>query len=95
MHYSNEAFSNDGEQTLISKADPSLKFGQRIQWTCLDVKEINRLYDCPAVKCDSDFFVPNMTQGDVIRRKKRDEARRDNERDSERDNERDDYRSRF
>jgi len=76
MHYSNHAFSNDGKATLISIHDPNLHFGQRVQWTCLDLKQINRLYGCPArTHCKGDDeLIPDMTERDVERRK-RDEMR--------------------
>ena len=75
MHYSNDAFSKDDEATLIAKPDHDLKFGQRVQWTCLDVKQINTLYPCHKLEfCDKDFFVPNMTKKDVLQRK-RDQVR--------------------
>lgn len=70
MHYSNYAFSSDEQKTLISKHDPDLKFGQRVQWTCLDVKQINRLYDCPAFECNDDDLIPDMTEHDVTERKR-------------------------
>jgi len=69
MHYSNHAFSNDGEETLISKADPTLKFGQRIQLTQLDIQQINRLYPCEKTY-DKRDLVPNMTERDVEKRKR-------------------------
>ena len=73
MHYGNYAFSEDDEATIIAKFDKHLKFGQRIQWTCLDVKMINRLYPCDKhLDCNNHFFMPQMTKDDVLR-KKRDE----------------------
>lgn len=73
MHYSNYAFSDDGEETLISINDPDLKFGQRVQLTKLDVKQINKLYPCDK-KIDTSILLPDMTETD-IERKKRDEMR--------------------
>ena len=46
MHYRNDAFTNNGKDTIVAKNDPSLKFGQRIKFSVGDVEEINRLYGC-------------------------------------------------
>jgi hypothetical protein len=69
MHYSNYAFSNDGEVTIVSKADKNLKFGQRVQLTNLDIKQINRLYPCDK-KYSKRGLIPDMTERDVERRKR-------------------------
>ena len=75
MHYGNYAFSDDDQATIIAKFDSHLKFGQRKQWTYLDVKMINRLYPCNKKADPTDpFFMPEMTKEDVLRRK-RDEER--------------------
>ena len=47
MHYSNKAFSSNGEDTLVAKIDPSLRFGRRLQLTPYDIQQINTLYPCP------------------------------------------------
>ena len=46
MHYRNDAFTNNGKDTIVAKNDTSLKFGQRIKFSVGDVEEINRLYGC-------------------------------------------------
>lgn len=89
MHYSNFAFSKDEKETLISKNDPSLKFGQRMELTPLDVKQINRLYPCDKriSSRDSKNLIPNMTERDIEERKR--DAERDQMRREERERERD------
>lgn len=47
MHYRNDAFTKNGDDTLIAQDEPSLKFGQRIKFSEGDIKEINLLYKCP------------------------------------------------
>ena len=47
MHYPNHAFAKDRSYpTIISRSDPSLKFGQRVMFSRGDVQTINRLYEC-------------------------------------------------
>ena len=60
-------------ETLISKSDPTLKFGQRVQLSLLDVIQINRLYPCDKklTKREADELIPNMTEKDIEDRKKR------------------------
>lgn len=79
MQYSNFAFSKDDEKTLIAKADPTLKFGQRMMMTPLDIEQINRLYPCGKKLKERAFnkLIPDMTEHDIEERK------RDMERDSE------------
>lgn len=69
MHYSNYAFTRDEKKTLIAKSDHNLKFGQRVQLTKLDVEQINRLYPCNK-KFDESELLPDMTERDVVRRKR-------------------------
>ena len=78
MHYSNRAFSQNGEDTLVAKMDPLLRFGQRRQLTPYDIQQINTLYPCPnkdrlCEQEDSGYeLVEDMTPSDVLQ-KKRDE----------------------
>lgn len=81
MHYSNYAFSKDDEKTLIAKADHSLKFGQRMELTRLDIEQINRLYPCEkkiSIR-DARNLIPNMTERDVEKRKRDMEDREEQE----------------
>lgn len=79
MHYSNKAFSSNGEDTLVAKIDPSLTFGRRLQLTPYDIQQINTLYPCPkkdglCEQGDSDYaLVEDMTPSDVLRRKRDEE----------------------
>ncbi|XP_065682607.1 zinc metalloproteinase nas-4 isoform X1 [Hydra vulgaris] len=69
MHYSNDAFSKNGKDTLVAKVDQGLKFGQRTQLSHLDVQQINRLYPCPHPKVnhyDVDYLIQDMTP-DVVK----------------------------
>ncbi|KAM8953252.1 astacin-like metalloendopeptidase [Pelodytes ibericus] len=47
MHYENTAFTNTGGQsTIIPKPDPTVPIGQRVGMSYLDVKKMNKLYNC-------------------------------------------------
>lgn len=66
MHYSNDAFSRNGEPTLISKIYPRLRFGQRQQLSILDVEEINRLYECKKREFDPTILHDDMTPDQAL-----------------------------
>ena len=87
MHYSNHAFTSDGEDTLVSKFDEGLHFGQRKMLTALDVQNINTLYPCPhkahLAREDLLLLYDNMTADEVIK-KKRDQEKKDNKIDEKR-----------
>lgn len=53
--YRNDAFTNNGEDTLEALANPQLEFGQRIKFSVGDVKEINRLYNCKKEQKDPNY----------------------------------------
>lgn len=44
MHYRNNAFTNNGEDTLVAKDQPRMRFGQRDNWSKGDVRTINEVY---------------------------------------------------
>ena len=46
MHYGNTYFSKNGRDTIRSITNPSLKLGQRMGFSRLDIDEVNDLYDC-------------------------------------------------
>ncbi|XP_041429866.1 embryonic protein UVS.2-like [Xenopus laevis] len=46
MHYAGDAFSKNGNRTIVPKPDPSVPIGQRNGLSILDVSKINRLYQC-------------------------------------------------
>uniref|UniRef100_A0A803JRW0 Metalloendopeptidase n=1 Tax=Xenopus tropicalis TaxID=8364 RepID=A0A803JRW0_XENTR len=46
MHYSGDAFSKNGNLTIVPKPDPTVPIGQRDGLSILDVSKINRLYQC-------------------------------------------------
>ena len=46
MMYPNKAFTKNGRNTIISRRNPYLKFGQRRQLSVGDVRAVNRLYKC-------------------------------------------------
>jgi len=50
MHYSNKAFSTNGEYTIESVADPKEQFGQRKGLSEIDALQLNRMYKCKNVK---------------------------------------------
>ncbi|XP_041647456.1 high choriolytic enzyme 2-like [Cheilinus undulatus] len=46
MHYSNFAFSKNGQPTIVAKDDPNRVFGQATRMSQNDIDRINRLYNC-------------------------------------------------
>ncbi|XP_040892202.1 high choriolytic enzyme 2-like [Toxotes jaculatrix] len=46
MHYSNLAFSKNGQPTIVAKSNPNLIFGQATYMSSNDVARINKLYQC-------------------------------------------------
>jgi len=46
MHYGNYAFSIDGEKTIVSKSGGSESVGQQDGLSALDLKQINKYYNC-------------------------------------------------
>ena len=67
MMYPNKAFTRNGRNTITSRKEPYLKFGQREQLSVGDVRAVNKLYKCqhylqvrPPVSCwvySSDFYL--------------------------------------
>jgi len=52
MHYRNDAFTKNHEDTLVPMHKEPFRFGQRSHWTPGDVKQVNRLYNCVAKEND-------------------------------------------
>ncbi|KAM9764609.1 hatching enzyme 1.2-like [Menidia menidia] len=46
MEYSNKAFSKNNKPTIVSKANPNLKFGYARRMSQNDILRVNRLYGC-------------------------------------------------
>ena len=46
MMYPNKAFTRNGRNTITSRKEPYLKFGQREQLSVGDVRAVNKLYKC-------------------------------------------------
>ena len=46
MHYPKNAFSNNGNYTIISKEDPKMDLGQYDCPTFFDLEKIRRMYNC-------------------------------------------------
>jgi hypothetical protein len=46
LHYGPYAFSANGKRTIVAKKGNSQKMGQRIQFSDIDLRKINRLYQC-------------------------------------------------
>ncbi|XP_020483862.2 high choriolytic enzyme 2-like isoform X1 [Labrus bergylta] len=46
MHYSNYAFSRNGQPTIIAKDDPKRLFGQATKMSQNDIDRVNKLYNC-------------------------------------------------
>lgn len=58
MHYDNQAFSKNGENTLQSIADPKRSLGNMDDFSAIDIKQLLKDYPCkpwdkkPAVQID-------------------------------------------
>ncbi|ULT99413.1 hypothetical protein L3Y34_000619 [Caenorhabditis briggsae] len=48
MHYGPYAFSGSGKKTLVPKKSGSERMGQRVKFSDVDVRKINKLYNCPS-----------------------------------------------
>eukprot|EP00794_Sanderia_malayensis_P015044 gene15044-16597_t len=46
MHYHKTAFSSNGYATIVAKSDPNRKLGQRVGFSTIDIRQINKLYSC-------------------------------------------------
>lgn len=46
MMYPNKAFTSNGRNTITSRKEPYLKFGQRAQLSVGDIRALNRFYKC-------------------------------------------------
>ena len=46
MHYKNKAFSKNGEDTLRSLKNPTMKLGQIKKLSKTDISQIRKLYHC-------------------------------------------------
>lgn len=59
MHYDNQAFSKNGENTLQSIADPKRSLGNMDDFSAIDIKQLLKDYPCkpwdkkPAVQIDN------------------------------------------
>lgn len=53
LHYNNQAFSKNLEDTIESRTDPSRRFGQRENFSLHDVQQINQLYNCKVNDLDT------------------------------------------
>ncbi|XP_063341037.1 high choriolytic enzyme 1-like [Pelmatolapia mariae] len=46
MHYRRDAFSKNGQPTIVAKSNPNLNFGNAFQMSANDIARVNRLYGC-------------------------------------------------
>ncbi|CAD5216825.1 unnamed protein product [Bursaphelenchus okinawaensis] len=46
MHYGPYAFSANGKRTILARRNGANKMGQRVQFSEIDLRKINRLYQC-------------------------------------------------
>uniref|UniRef100_A0AC34FAU8 Metalloendopeptidase n=1 Tax=Panagrolaimus sp. ES5 TaxID=591445 RepID=A0AC34FAU8_9BILA len=46
MHYGPYAFSSNGKKTIVARKPGAGKMGQRIQFSEIDLRKINKLYQC-------------------------------------------------
>lgn len=46
MHYSNKAFSKNGNPTIVARSNPNLIFGYSSEMSANDIARVNRLYQC-------------------------------------------------
>uniref|UniRef100_A0A914CAB5 Metalloendopeptidase n=1 Tax=Acrobeloides nanus TaxID=290746 RepID=A0A914CAB5_9BILA len=75
MHYGPYAFSANGKRTILARKPGAQKMGQRVQFSEIDLKKINKLYHCDASKSleknviqDLDSKIP-ITQQPLITQK--------------------------
>ena len=71
MHYRNDAFTNNGKDTLVVKGEKDLKFGQRIKFSVGDVQNINREYGCDTPK-DAYVGLYKIYSGKLAEKRKKD-----------------------
>uniref|UniRef100_A0A4W3H082 Metalloendopeptidase n=1 Tax=Callorhinchus milii TaxID=7868 RepID=A0A4W3H082_CALMI len=55
MHYGKTYFSKNDQPTMVAISDPSLKLGQTIGITEIDVLKLNRFYNCS--KCNVQIYL--------------------------------------
>lgn len=48
MHYDNQAFSKNGQNTLESLADPNRSLGNMDDFSKIDIKQLLKSYPCKA-----------------------------------------------
>ena len=46
MHYGPYAFSSNGKRTILARKPGAGKMGQRVQFSEIDLRKINKLYNC-------------------------------------------------
>jgi len=70
MHYRNDAFTKNGEDTIVAKNDHDLHFGQREKFSMGDVDEINRKYNCN-IQADYKGLYHNYGEEEISQKKDR------------------------
>ncbi|KAI6202156.1 Metalloendopeptidase [Aphelenchoides besseyi] len=53
MHYGPFAFSSNGKRTIVARKSGAQKMGQRVQFSEIDLRKINRLYQCGSTRSGS------------------------------------------
>ena len=48
MHYDNQAFSKNGENTLQAISDPDRRLGNMDDFSAIDIKQLLKHYPCKA-----------------------------------------------
>ncbi|KAJ6636112.1 Zinc metalloproteinase nas-7 [Pseudolycoriella hygida] len=55
MHYSDHAFSSNGQPTIVSKKQFDGKMGQRDGFSKMDIEKINKMYKCSSTTTSSGY----------------------------------------
>lgn len=50
MHYGPYAFSANGKRTIVARKSGAQRMGQRVQFSEIDLRKINKLYHCDSAK---------------------------------------------
>lgn len=59
MHYGPYAFSSNGKRTILARKPGAGKMGQRVQFSEIDLRKINKLYQCNISSTGKPVSTPN------------------------------------
>lgn len=61
LHYSQNAFSKNGQPTIQAKSSTSDKMGQREGFSKKDIEKVNKMYKCQQTTADTDPGIMTST----------------------------------